>query len=371
MRPSRLPSPSLGRICSLAANSRLKNWQTLLTSATIGVKRLRNHLPDALKWRVIKSDKVELNMTPQENTFAPIALFTFKRPEHTKRVLESLSKNPEFVDSPLFIYCDGARNDAELVQVEETRSLIHSWTHPNKVVIERDRNWGLANSVITGVTDLCERFGRVIVVEDDLVVSPVFLNFLNAALNRYADEPKVMQVSGYMFPTITVQTEANILPITSTWGWATWNRAWKHFGIANNEVEKLLKDSIKMRAFDLDGSYPYIRRLKQQLEGKTDSWGIQWYLSVFNLEGLVVYPPVTLVQNIGHDGSGTHCKAESVQDNAISIVNAMTVTFSENICVSQSSYDEVKKHLRAENRILLRTWAWLRTELKNRLKKII
>lgn len=303
---------------------------------------------------------------------APIALFTFKRPEHTRRTLESLAQNAEFFESALFVYCDGARNEGEAVLVEQTRKLVRDWPHPNKTIVERDRNWGLANSVIEGVTQLCEQFGRVIVVEDDLVVSPIFLNYLNAALVRYADEPKVMQVSGYMFPIeIGGSNEAHLLPITSTWGWATWNRAWKNFGVAESEIAKLFADSNRKHAFDLDGSYPYTRRLNQQLNGKSDSWGIRWYLSVFSADGLVVYPPETLVHNIGHDGSGTHCKVESGQDNTAIIFGKGHVSFPVNICISNDSYNKVKKHLRGQYKLIFRGWAWLRTELKNRLNKLI
>ena len=303
---------------------------------------------------------------------APIAVFIFKRPAHTRRAMESLAQNPEFIDSLLFIYCDGGRNAAESAEVAETRELVRDWPHPNKTIVERDRNWGLANSVIEGVGELCKRFGRVIVVEDDLVVSPVFLNYLNTALERYADEPKVMQVSGYMFPIGEGNAnEAVMLPITSTWGWATWDRAWKNFGVTENDIIKLLTDATRKRAFDLDGSYPYIRRLKKQLRGKTDSWGIQWYLSVFKLDGMVVYPPVTLVQNIGHDGSGTHCKVEAMQENIAIFSNSENIAFPKYIFISSDCFKKVKKYLRNENRIIFRGWAWLRTEIKNKLNKLI
>ncbi|MEQ1531659.1 MAG: hypothetical protein ABL925_20295 [Methylococcales bacterium] len=296
----------------------------------------------------------------------PIALFTFKRPDHTRRTLEGLAENPEFLESPLFIYCDGARHDGESMPVEETRQLVRDWPHPNKTIIERDRNWGLANSVIEGVTELCERFGRVIVVEDDLIVSPLFLNYLNAALEYYAEEPKVMQISGYMFPIKTVAAnEAVLLPITSTWGWATWHRAWKHFGVTQSEIEALLSDSKRRRAFDLDNSYPYTRRLNQQLTGKSDSWGIQWYLSVFIADGLVLYPPVSLVQNIGHDGSGTHCTVESDHGNPEIIFSTGNVDFPETICISSDSYRAVKAYLLDQYRVVFRGLAWLRTKLKN------
>ena len=238
---------------------------------------------------------------------APIALFTFKRPVHTRRTLESLAQNPEFTESPLFIYCDGARNDGEAAQVEETRLLVRNWPHPNKTIIERDRNWGLANSVIEGVTELCKCFGRVIVVEDDLVVSPVFLNYLNVALDRYADVPKVMQVSAHMFPVdIHSQFDAIILPFTTSWGWATWDRAWKQFDPSMAGFEKLKVDRALRRKFNLDGSYPYFRMLKRQSKGQVDSWAIRWYLSVFLKDGLTVHPCHSLVCNTGYDSSATH-----------------------------------------------------------------
>jgi hypothetical protein len=239
--------------------------------------------------------------------FAPIALFVFKRPDHTRRTLESLSENPEFLDSHLFIYCDGARNESEISQVEETRGLVRDWPHPNKTIIERDINGGLANSVIAGVTDLCERFGNVIVVEDDLIVSPVFLNYLNTALVRYADEPKVMQISAHMFPVeIQAQADAIMLPFTTSWGWATWDRAWKHFDPSMSGLEKLKADRVLRRKFNLDGSYPYFRMLQRHAKGQNDSWAIRWYLSVFLQDGLVLFPRTSLVIHDGYDETATH-----------------------------------------------------------------
>lgn len=247
---------------------------------------------------------------------APIALFTFKRPEHTWRTLESLAKNPEFTASPLFIYCDGARNEIEAAQVEETRKLVRDWSHPDKTLVERERNWGLANSIIAGVTELCERYGRVIVVEDDLIVSPVFLNYLNSALEHYVGEPKVMQVSAYMFP-VSIQShyDAVMLPFTTSWGWATWDSSWKHFDPSMTGYKKLKNDRGLRRRFNLDGSYPCFRMLKQQADGKVDSWAVRWNLSVFLQEGLVVFPKHSLVLHDGYDDTATHATR---QDQSVS-----------------------------------------------------
>ncbi len=240
--------------------------------------------------------------------FAPISLFVFKRPEHTRRTLESLEKNPEFAASPLFIFCDDARNATEAGQVESTRKLVRDWPHPHKTVIERDRNWGLANSIIAGVTELCERYGRVIVVEDDLVVSPVFLSYMNAALDRYLDDKEVMQVSGYMFPIENLQkpNEALFLPFTTSWGWGTWQRAWRNFDEYATGWEQMQQDVSLRRKFNIGGTLNYYEMLCQQITGKIDSWAIRWYWSVFKMQGLTLFPPTTLVENIGFDGSGTH-----------------------------------------------------------------
>ncbi|ESS74099.1 sugar transferase [Methyloglobulus morosus KoM1] len=293
------------------------------------------------------------NNQRKTNALAPIALFAFKRPAHTCRTLESLAQNPEFSNSHLFIYCDGARNDTEASQVEETRQLMRNWQHPNKTIIERDRNWGLANSIIEGVTELCERFGRVIVVEDDLIVSPVFLNYLNAALERYVDEPKVMQVSAHMFPVeIHSQTDAVMLPFTTSWGWATWDSAWKYFDPSMSGFEKLKADSAMRRKFNLDGAYPYFRMLKRQAKGQVDSWAIRWYSSVFFQNGYVVFPKHSLVQHEGYDETATHATRRD-QPSVKALWGAQISRFPNVVC-DEDAYIAVLKFFRTEKSLLKR-----------------
>ena len=174
-------------------------------------------------------------------------------------------------------------------------------------VVERSRNLGLANSIIEGVTRLCTERGRVIVVEDDLTVSRHFLEYMNQALDRYADDERVMQVSGYMFPvSLGTETDALFLPLTTSWGWACWQRSWKKFDPGGSGREALSRDPSMRRRFNLDGAYDYAGMLDAQAAGKIDSWAIRWYLSVFLRGGLVLYPARTLVRNLGFDDSGTH-----------------------------------------------------------------
>lgn len=238
----------------------------------------------------------------------PIALFVYNRPKHTLKTLERLLANVEFLDSSLFVFCDGPKNEDDIMEVNATRELIHSLSLPNAKVIERKKNLGLADSIITGVTELCREYGRVIVVEDDLVVSPHFLDYMNKALNLYENEERVMQISGYMFPVeLKVETDAIFLPFTTSWGWATWERAWKNFDPEMSGYSSLKENKSLRYNFNLDGSYNYFDMLESQIIGEIDSWAIQWYLSVFMLGGLTLYPVQTLVMNTGFDGSGRHC----------------------------------------------------------------
>ena len=240
---------------------------------------------------------------------APIALFVYKRPTHTRRVIESLVANHLFADSPLWIFSDGPRNEEDVAGVEAVREMLRAVPFSNVRVVERERNMGLAESIIDGVGRLCEEYGRVIVVEDDLILAPHFLEYMNDALEHYDHVERVMQVSGYAHPVDITSSgcDAAFLPLTSSWGWATWARAWRVFNPAMDGYGRLAGDAALRKRFNLDDAYDYFGLLGRQKAGKVDSWAIRWYLSVFLEDGLVLYPRKTMVVNGGLDGSGTHC----------------------------------------------------------------
>lgn len=242
---------------------------------------------------------------------APIALFVYNRPAHTRQTVEALRANPLAASTELHVFSDGPRTPEAAPRIREVREYLKAIDGFAKVsVYERDRNFGLAASVIDGVTRLCDAFGRVIVVEDDLLVAPQFLDYMNVALDRYSDEAEVMQVSGYMFPVdVGASTDSFFLPFTTSWGWGTWASAWKAFDPLMPGLHALSGDRRLRDAFNLHGAYDYYGMLRRQQRGEVDSWAIRWYLSVFMRNGLTLYPAKTLVQNIGFDGSGTHCGA--------------------------------------------------------------
>ncbi len=240
---------------------------------------------------------------------APIAFFAYDRPVHMRRAVEALLANELAAASDLYIFSDGPRDLARGPAVAEVRRYAKCVSGFRSVnVVERAGNLGLANSIIDGTTRLVREYGRVVVLEDDLIVSPQFLAYMNNALDRYQDEDSVMQVSGYMFPIdIAAETDAFFMPFTTSWGWATWERAWQHFDPEMTGFDTLLRNRRLRDSFNLDGAYDYFDMLERQRRGSIDSWAIRWYLSVFILGGLTLYPARTLVRNTGFDGSGTHC----------------------------------------------------------------
>lgn len=251
------------------------------------------------------------------NANCPIAIFAFKRPDHLERALASLDRCPEFASSHLRIYCDGPRSEPEAVLTERARCVAERWPHPSKSVVARQTNLGLATSISTGVGDLCDEFGKVIVIEDDLTVSPTYLRYMNEALDRYKDCGSVMQVVGHVYPArFRSRNDAVMLPMSSTLGWGTWQRAWRLYDATMSGRGVLDGDEALRRRFDLGGAYPYYDMLKAQIAGDVDSWGIKWYLSVFLANGLCVFPTKSLVAH-EVDGTGTHCSTPQYREQPL------------------------------------------------------
>jgi hypothetical protein len=287
--------------------------------------------------------------------FAPVALFAYRRADHLRRALTSLAENSEFQKSDLYIFCDGAKSSLDKDAVIATRQVARDFPHPRKSIIEQTRNRGLAESIVAGVTEICSKHGRVIVVEDDLVVAPTFLAFMNRALKVYVDDDQVMQISGFFPPIAGGSRDAVFLPVTTTWGWATWSRAWRKFDPRRSGRAFLERYPAERRRFDLDGSYPYFRMLCQQDVGKVDSWGIAWYLSVYLNGGLVLYPRQSLVLH-ELDGTGTHCRLP--QQNTVELCGDRLEDFPE-VAVDEIVLSHLKSYNRNQSSFVHRYFALL------------
>lgn len=241
-------------------------------------------------------------------TYAPILLFVYNRPEHLKQLIASLQANAEAAQSMLFIYTDAARNKADEEQVNKVREVIrHIDGFASIEVVERSTNWGLARNIIGGVTEQIRRYGRVIVLEDDLVVAPYFLRFMNDALEAYKDEPQVGHIQACDFTQDASLPDTFLIKFTGSWGWATWERAWQHFNPDGQALLDELESRRLTRRFDFNGNYRFTRMLRRQVQGKNNSWAIRWNASLFLKDILSLNVGRSLVQNNGFDGSGTHC----------------------------------------------------------------
>jgi len=287
----------------------------------------------------------------------PIILFTYNRPHHARQALESLALCKRFEECKLFIHCDGPKSPDQINNVITTQQVVKSYAQIlDADIIIQKKNIGLVNSIVSGVTDLCNRFGRVIVIEDDLVVCPSFIDYMLQALDRYQNVEKIYQISGFMFPIdYSKHQDAFFLPFTTTWGWATWDRAWRIFDWNATGYQKLLSHKKIRKRFDLDGSYSYYEMLINRFSGKNDSWGILWYYAVFSAEGLVLYPERTLVYNCGFDGTGTHCGYSMDCREPQPIIKFDTypqcyfVNFPKKIAVDKENFDRIKKYFKRIN----------------------
>jgi hypothetical protein len=219
------------------------------------------------------------------NNLAPLALFVYDRPLHTKKTLEAISNNLLADQTILYVFIDGPKTNADentIERIKETKNIVKfSNCCKELVVIERNTNLGLANSIISGVTELVNKFGSIIVLEDDLVTSKYFLSFMNEALQSYESENRVACISAYIYPVEEILPDTFFLKGADCWGWATWKRAWDNFEQDGIILAKQLKDRELVKEFDFENSYPYFQMLQDQIAKKNNSWAIRWYASSF------------------------------------------------------------------------------------------
>lgn len=298
---------------------------------------------------------------------APIALFVYNRPQHLRRTLECLQKNKLANESELFIFSDGAKTPKDITKVEEIRSLIRSITgFKNIQIIEQPTNKGLASSIIEGVTLLTHKYGKVIVLEDDLESSPYMLQYFNDALSFYENTERVMHIGGYMYPINKEGLpETFLFRVATSWGWATWHRAWQHF---EPDMEKLYRcfDDTKITAFSIDRTENFWKQVNQFRAGRINSWAIRWYASVFLNGGLCLSPATSMTNNIGNDASGTHSDATDMYKTQLA--GKPITHFSTVIEENAEAYKRIKYFYRTRKGSLLKRGIKV---IKTILKKMV
>ncbi|SDW45727.1 GNT-I family protein [Lutibacter oricola] len=245
--------------------------------------------------------------------YAPVVLFVFNRLDHAKQTIESLKKNKFSDKTDLFIYCDNYLKIKDEEDVRKVKDFVYTVTGFKSIsIIEREQNYGLAKSIKEGVSSVIESYGKVIVLEDDIVTSPFFLSYMNKALQIYANEERVMHISGFNYPINNSEFESSYFSsMSACWGWATWKRAWDKF---ENNIE-LLENKITEKGKDkfiVSSNFTYWEQLILNKKKKLKTWFIYWYGTIYINNGLCLYPKSTYTQNIGLDGTGTNSQNGNV-----------------------------------------------------------
>ena len=258
---------------------------------------------------------------------APIALFTYKRPWHTRRTVESLQKNGLAKGSELYVFCDGPKSSDEQENIHAVRQYVRAIEGFGKVsIIHRDRNLGLAKSIISGVTEIVGLHGRIIVMEDDLVCSPNFLEYMNRALRVYENRNDVFSITGYNFLRNMPRGYREKVFLShrpSSWGWGTWADRWRKADWEVTDFDTFIMNDEEQARFNRGGD-DLTRMLVKQMSGEIDSWGIRWCYTHFRHDAYCLVPVSSKIANIGFDHTGTHCTATGKY--AVPLDDCTTVT---------------------------------------------
>jgi hypothetical protein len=264
---------------------------------------------------------------------SPIVLFVYNRPNHTKLVLDALSINPEACNSDLIIYCDGPKLNAtefDIINIKLTRQVVNLENRFLSVeIIERESNLGLSNSIINGVTEVVNKYGKIIVLEDDIVPSSGFLSYMNNALEVYKEDQSVgcIHAWNYKLNIETAPDTTFFLKGGDCWGWATWAESWHIFNPDGSILaNQIVQNGIKYK-FNRNGTQPFFEMLIDQINKKNDSWAIRWYATLYLKDIYCLHPVSSLVLNIGFDNTGTHCGYMDIEQNTVNqvIVNKIKV----------------------------------------------
>lgn len=285
-------------------------------------------------------------MTPEINPqLAPIVLFAFNRPKHTAETLMALKRSHLAAQSDLFVFLDGPRNDEDKQNISDVRSVVENTDNFKSVkIIQRHENIGLANSILQGVTDIIQQRGRVIVLEDDIVVSPGFLMLMNEALDRYISDKNVWHISGYNEDIDDQEEERTFFwRVMRCWGWATWGDRWSHY---TKDTKCLISRFTQpdIHRFNLDNHEDFWSQVLLNDTGKLNTWAIFWYATIFINNGLCLNPTVSHVKNIGFDGSGTHCSHDSGKHSIKRLNTSTQFLFPSHSVEDTEIVDKIKQH---------------------------
>jgi len=297
--------------------------------------------------------------------YTPIIIFSYNRKTKLNNLIKSLKKNKEYKYSKVYIYQDFYKpkeNERNIKKVNNTIISLKKIKEKNVKIVFRKKNFGLAKNIILGVTEIIKIHKRAIILEDDLIVSKFFLNYMNKALSFYQNKKKIFHINGWSFD---LNLEKNLkynnyfLKLPSSWGWATWADRWKFF---EKNPELIIKNwsALKVKKFNFDNNFNFFSQIERNRSNKLNSWAIFWYAVIFEKEKLCVYPKHSYVSNTGFDSNATNTKKK---------INLFKSRLKEKNKISYLQFD---KNLKENNKIVKEIIRKMKLEKKYSLfKKII
>ena len=297
-----------------------------------------------------------------EKSLAPVVLFVYNRAEHTLKTIAALKANDLALQTDLFVYADGARSPAHQPSVDAVRECIADIKGFKSVTVNVSQsNRGLTDSIVGGVTTVVQQYGQVIVVEDDIVVSPTFLDYMNDALTYYKNNDRVWHIAGWGYPTqFNTEKDVFFYRLMQCWGWATWSDKWAHLEMDSQALHERF-DNKRRKRFNIDGYDRIWNQIKHNRNNKINTWDVFWYATIFERDGLCLCPTKSFVRNIGH-GDGVHCKDTSFVDND-ELNTKSYLTFEDHMLEDADILQQIKTYLWSQKKGL---FAKVKTYLRTR-----
>lgn len=282
--------------------------------------------------------------------YAPIIIFVYNRADHFTQTYTALAACKEAKDSDLFIFSDGAKNEAGKEKVNEVLTAVaairDAGDFKSVTVTESPVNKGLAASVIAGVTEVINKYGKVIVVEDDCKVSPFFLNYMDKALTYYESNRKIGSIAGYT-PMIDLPNDymSDVFAAyrSCSWTWATWKDRWQNIDWELKEIKDFYNSPKLIRRLNSNGSDRFMR-LYRQTKGNGSSWSVRFGAHLVKNGLLTVYPRYSYNSNIGCDESGVHSKSDDAEKMRVDLSKAIENPILTNVEIDSRIQKILKKH---------------------------
>jgi hypothetical protein len=277
--------------------------------------------------------------------YAPIVIFTYNRLSELKFTVEALQKNFLAQKSDLFIYSDAGRDENDIQKVQDVRSFIHTISGFKSIkIIERKKNLGLAKSVINGASEILNKYGKIIVLEDDIITSVNFLCYMNSALEVYKIDEKIFSISGHTIALDSLNTwekDTYIGLRPASWGWATWSDQWEGIDWEVSDYQKFIKNAEAMKQFN-QGGVDLTRMLKHYMRGQNNSWAIRWAYAMYKVQKYTIYPKVTKVENIGFGDEATHCNGVNIYESKMDISKSCEFDFINHLVPNKTIINEFR-----------------------------